>query len=273
MDIQYFENIWSGRKSDKEENRAFWDGRAEEFNANAYKEEGRERLNKVFELLTSKGLLAKNGSVLDIGCGPGKYSVEFAKRSKNVAGVDLSPKMIEFAKENAAKEELSNVTFNVMDWAEADLKAIGWEKKFDLVFASMCPAIINRDALEKMISASKGYCFMSSFVERKNSLKDYLSQNVDLDKANSSFEKTAYCSFNILWLLGYYPDITYIDTEWEQFWTLERAVECYCTQLEMGRSINDGLRASVKNCMEQISENGMVKESIKAKIAWMYWKV
>lgn len=39
-----------------------------------------------------------NGMVLDIGCGPGKYSIELLKRGFNVTLMDLSSKSIYFAK-------------------------------------------------------------------------------------------------------------------------------------------------------------------------------
>ena len=40
-------------------------------------------------------------SLIDIGCGPGNYSVEFAKRGANVLSVDLSQKMLDKARNNA----------------------------------------------------------------------------------------------------------------------------------------------------------------------------
>ena len=40
-------------------------------------------------------------SLIDIGCGPGNYSVEFAKRGANVLGIDLSQKMLDKARNNA----------------------------------------------------------------------------------------------------------------------------------------------------------------------------
>jgi ubiquinone/menaquinone biosynthesis C-methylase UbiE len=40
-------------------------------------------------------------SLIDIGCGPGNYSMEFAKRGATVLGVDLSKKMLDKARNNA----------------------------------------------------------------------------------------------------------------------------------------------------------------------------
>lgn len=40
-------------------------------------------------------------SLIDIGCGPGVYSVEFAKRGANVFSLDISRKMLDKAKDNS----------------------------------------------------------------------------------------------------------------------------------------------------------------------------
>lgn len=40
-------------------------------------------------------------SLIDIGCGPATYSVEFAKRGANVLGMDISQKMLDKARNNA----------------------------------------------------------------------------------------------------------------------------------------------------------------------------
>ncbi len=69
----------------------------------------------------------KNVKILDIGCGTGRHAIELAKRGYNVSGIDLSPSMIEKAKENARKAEL-NIEFKI-----ADARSPHFENEFDLV--------------------------------------------------------------------------------------------------------------------------------------------
>jgi len=45
-------------------------------------------------------------SLIDIGCGPGAYSVDFAKRGANVLGVDISRKMLDKARNNAKMKNI-----------------------------------------------------------------------------------------------------------------------------------------------------------------------
>jgi ubiquinone/menaquinone biosynthesis C-methylase UbiE len=52
-------------------------------------------------------------SLIDIGCGPGVYSVEFAKRGANVLGVDLSRKMLDKARNNAETANVQLILQNV----------------------------------------------------------------------------------------------------------------------------------------------------------------
>jgi|LSQX01.2.fsa_nt_gb SAM-dependent methyltransferase len=273
MDVNYFEQIWSTKKTDKLASQTFWDSRADEFNQRVYKGEGDERVKKIFELLTSKGMLTAESNVLDIGCGPGKYVVQFAKTVKSVVGIDISPRMIECAKKNAVMENLQNAEFELVDWEELDVNSFGWNKKFDLVVASMCPAINNKSALEKMVNVSRGYCFMSSFVERTDDVKDHLSKYIVGQNSKGGHGKAIYCSFNILWLMGLHPEIIYIDTEWEHVMSANKAVDFYCTHFDMTQKLTDDKKAFIRNYLEQISENGLVKEKVKAKIAWMTWKV
>lgn len=59
--------------------------------------------------------LDKSAKILDVGCGPGKWSMLLAKRFGSVTAVDVSPEMVLLAKENARKNGVFNVDFHAMD--------------------------------------------------------------------------------------------------------------------------------------------------------------
>lgn len=72
------------------------------------------------ERLTGKG--GSRGRLLDLCCGPGRVSSEFARRGWEVTGVDLSPSYLEAAEESAADSGLSveYLRRNVRDFVRPD---------------------------------------------------------------------------------------------------------------------------------------------------------
>ncbi|MEI8335804.1 MAG: class I SAM-dependent methyltransferase [Actinomycetes bacterium] len=65
--------------------------------------------------------------VLDVGCGPGRHSLELSRRGYEVTGVDLSPEFINLAVESAGSENLS------IDFEMLDVRDLAFEDEFDAV--------------------------------------------------------------------------------------------------------------------------------------------
>jgi 2-polyprenyl-3-methyl-5-hydroxy-6-metoxy-1,4-benzoquinol methylase len=81
-------------------------------------------------------LYKSKGCLLDIGCGAGELSVEFASHSMNVVGVDLSGSQITAAKRRAVdascNELLELYECNFLEWEFHS----NWEHKFDSICCS-----------------------------------------------------------------------------------------------------------------------------------------
>ena len=74
---------------------------------------------------------AKVGSAfIDVGCGPGRHSVELARRGMQVTGIDVSQDFIEIAQRISAAESLSNANFQRLD-ARDLIKDASLHAKFD----------------------------------------------------------------------------------------------------------------------------------------------
>lgn len=273
MDIHYFTRLWNEGKAAKASGKSFWDNRADEFNKLVCQCTPDERIRKIVEFLSQNGLLTKNSSVLDIGCGPGRFAAEFAKKSTDVTGLDISDKMLDYALKNAEAENLTNVSFKNLNWDEVNLEEYGWKKKFDLVAAINSPGIHDQITLEKMIAASRGYCFLSNFVERTDSVQDVIRTDVLKLEEKRFYDNVIYSIFNILWLTGYYPSITYVDTDREHVRTVEEGCIYYGTLFETENNSGDEKNTLIKNYLNDISVNGLVMEKVRTKTAWIYWKV
>lgn len=66
----------------------------------------------------------ESGAVLDLCCGPGRHSQEFARRGFAVTGVDRSPFLLERARTRASAESI--------EWVQQDMREFRREGAFDL---------------------------------------------------------------------------------------------------------------------------------------------
>ena len=70
--------------------------------------------------------------IADLGAGDGSFSLLLAQQAKRVIAVDSSAKMIEFAREQAARHDVKNVEYRIGDMEEIPID----EASVDLVFFS-----------------------------------------------------------------------------------------------------------------------------------------
>lgn len=63
--------------------------------------------------------LQPGARVLDLGCGPGLYCAELARRGMQVTGVDFSPNSLEYARGQAAANSL-DITYREADYTRCD---------------------------------------------------------------------------------------------------------------------------------------------------------
>ena len=69
----------------------------------------------------------KNSSILDLGCGTGRHSIELSKRGYKITGVDLSESQLQRAREKAMEQKVS------INFVQADARNLPFQNQFDLV--------------------------------------------------------------------------------------------------------------------------------------------
>ncbi len=70
--------------------------------------------------------IAPGSTVLDVGCGTGRHSIEFARRGFKVTGLDLSEGMLAVARTNSGQAGVD------VEWIQADATAFQLGRRFDL---------------------------------------------------------------------------------------------------------------------------------------------
>lgn len=73
------------------------------------------RDERVLDAIVEATSAGSDDDVLDVACGPGIVACAFARRARQVTGIDLTPAMLERAKKLAAEQGLHNVSWTCGD--------------------------------------------------------------------------------------------------------------------------------------------------------------
>ncbi|HSR99623.1 MAG TPA: methyltransferase domain-containing protein [Kofleriaceae bacterium] len=92
--------------------------------------EGARELTHALEILADK--LPPGARVLDLGGGPGRYAIELAKRGHRVVLADLSPALVEVARQRVAEAAVTLEAFDIVHAADLGRYA---DQSFDAVLA------------------------------------------------------------------------------------------------------------------------------------------
>lgn len=227
--------------------------------------------DEFIKIINENKLIDKNSNVLDVGCGAGKYLVSLADDFRYGLGIDLSPKMIEYANQKAEEYNIKNIEYRCANWSKLDIKKDDLYHKFDLVIACMTPAICSYNTFEKLIDCSKKSGIVCMGTRRKDSVSDVISKILKIGNDKSKTEENFVYMFNILWAKGYYPNIKYFNQSWKSEMTVEKAFDIYINRAKSRHNIDEKQEIEVKEFLNKISKNGKIYEDIETVKAVIYW--
>ena len=199
MTIEEIKKLWKNENRNAEAATELWDSKSEHFIS---RKSPTADESLAMTIADRYKLIKEGDSVLDIGCGGGRFAFAMEQRgAKNVLGIDLSPKMIDGCRANAL-ELGSKAKFEVIDWDETDITNKGWKNNFDFVLANMTPAISSAESLIKMTECSLRDCLMVKPTRNTNSVMDELIVLLDMYSENKKHDETVLYAFELLWRLG-----------------------------------------------------------------------
>ena len=213
-----------------------------------------------------KGVVYQKASVLDIGSGTGTFSIPLALLGANVTAIDPSPKMLEILREDALKVGVPPITTFQSDW-----NAFEVPEPYDIVIASMTPAIHDTPTITKMIDATKKYGIYVTWGKyRINSVVNALLKAHHADESSSglgSIEEFKACLHTRSLSFEY----TTFETSWSDIYTYEQAKEYAYEQLERRRITPD--EASVEAVLKSYLHEDSIIVETKAEKAMIVWSV
>ena len=161
-----------------------------------YEKLGKSRLKSKREKLDSKDVFLiktfnlTNQDILDLGCGKGYLSYEFAKRGNKILAIDGSESMLNYAK---TKNVHSNIKYLLSDLQDLKIK-----QKFDLVFA--INSLVHIKILEPILTDIRNslkkngkfiLCFLHPLQDIKE-IKDYSKERIIRTKTKYGFVEQYY---------------------------------------------------------------------------------
>ena len=269
MDIETIMDLWKPRISYSKSQVEWWNGSAEKF---ASKELPTAESSIGMSIIEREGMVKDGITVLDVGCGGGRFSFALEEMGADVTATDFSPRMIEEAQKLQAHKD-SMIKFSVDNWHTVRLKEKDWEGKFDLVLAHMTPAIISAETFLKLSEASRNWVLMVKPTRRTNSVLDELNRLVGAERDAKSLDETLAYSFDLLWFKGYCPRLDYKKEIWENELPLDKAIEDYTLRISSTHELSEDNKSDVRSYLNSIAVDGIVHEITHTTIAAMYWQV
>lgn len=250
---------------------AYWDSSAEDFQRRVAGHGWNLERDPALAILKRIGALGPGARVLDVGCGVGRHLGAFAPTAGEAVGVDISARMLEFAAENLRQH--ANIILQVGDFKNPDaaletLLAQG----FDLVFASMSPAVEDLEDLRRMSACSRGWCMVDRFLEEQDELKASILEAVGMDvrdDPHNQGERTKRL-WTLLWEDGYCPQLE-IHARSETF---ELSADALMKRYERNiKDCNAEKRERIRRILRERSENGSIRSDVHVLKATLYWDV
>ena len=132
----------------------FWDEFSSEYSA----EQQGDIPIRIVQRLMDVGILQSDDKVLEIGPGPGTYSVHIAENVESLTCIDSSQRMLDQLISKAGALGLTNIEFVCKDW-----ELFQSRKDYDLCISTLCPGTGSPASITRMETASKRACALVSW--------------------------------------------------------------------------------------------------------------
>lgn len=252
-----------------------WNKIAEKYEKNHDPQKEAEQLTIFFDLLESTGIDLNGARVLDIGAGTGSLSIPLAKRGALVTALDFSEGMLKKLTERANQEQVSIEQTITQSWDTIDLDKEGFRNHFDLVIASMTPAIRTPDDFRHMLDAAKGVCYYNGWIKAQWDPAYYelhhLLYNDQLWKRNPFAFDGFFIPFVYLYLLGYHPKIILKKVEWQSKETIDDIVESVFTYFSVHQNNDKGIKPRIREFFAARAPDGIYESKSIVTTGVMVW--
>lgn len=249
-----------------------WNRMAATYGGGCSKESASDKAEDLIAMLKQEGLLREGTRVLDVGCGIGRMAIPFAAHGAAVTALDFSEGMLGRMRESISSQLVSRIQTIHADWDSIDLKKNRWEHAFDLVFASMTPAIRTPESFLKLHRTSKHACYFKGWAGRSDPLLGGIWTHL-MKEPMPPMGWDIILAFNLLYSMGCSPSINFTEVFWERRQSIQEAGEFFVDFFEqLTNDSEETLQKKVIKYLESIAKDGQVIRHTSGRTGTLIWK-
>ena len=221
---------------------------------------------EIAQILKDAGVLESGGTLLDLGCGTGGFSLAFAQQGMQVTAVDMDyPSLLVLS--NRAKANGLEIETERTMWERYNPKS-----KFDVVFSSMCPAICDyRELLRFEGMGSKYGCLIAVSRGSYDKHRKQLIQELDAKPRGMTTEAMWY--YNILYLMGRQPNVWNFTRHFEHQAPIEKLVEQNKVYFQIFGISPEESEPKLRAYYKRHAIDGIVPDESYINTQLIWWKI
>ena len=253
-----------------------WNSRASGYAEHSETRASRARRGEILSWLTGAGVFREHSRVLDIGAGPGNYAIPISGKVEQVTAVEPARGMVDILQRRLASEGIGNIRVVPKTWEQIDLERQGWRGAFDLVFASMSPGVSNPDMLEKMIAASRRFCYLSGWSGDRWGrwgLAQAELWPLIFGERLGDYPGDILYAFGMLYALGFRPELRFVQPRVHLEMEQQRAVEELAAHFSRYLEVDAEVRRRIRSYVQEYSRAGTFEQEYTTCQGFMLWAV
>lgn len=176
-----------------------WESSASNYSDNWY----RSIKDEILCHLSESGIVHGKASVIDIGCGPGTYSVPLSGMCRSILCVDSSKTMLKRIEDRCTSDRIGNI-----ETLHMDCRNIPDSCRKDVSFTSLCPPMNNPGSMHDMERLGEKCVYISS-ANTKGSAETELWKRLGKDYSYAGYH-TSY-PYEYLRSIGRDPELIFFE--------------------------------------------------------------
>ena len=223
-------------------------------------------VEEIVNHLHASGIIGREKTVLELGSGPGTYSLKIAPLVRTITCLDTSPRMLDRLFSSAKELRLHN-----LKRLQVDFKDYAPEERHSVVISALCPGAGSMEFLRKMERCADISCANIGWIE--NGWDDVCSEVWKALGRNYSFDfRKATTVAENLRAMGQSPEILEFSAKIELSLQLDEAL---LKLIEEFRPYNIGpeLEPAIRKVIEPMAEDGVIHYRRTNRLRLITWNL